>query len=237
MIRTETLYKSFGSKDTFITEVIKGVTMTIETGEFVSIVGPSGSGKSTLLNLLSTLQTPTSGKILFDDIDVAQLTPKEVADFRNKKIGFIFQSHHLFPELTVLENTLLPASILGDESTYEDRAINLVDRVGLKERLHYRPSQLSGGQNQRVAIARALLLKPHTIFADEPTGNLDSHSSEDVFDLLKEMNQEEKTTIVMVTHDKSLADGVDRKITILDGQVDCHGYKKNKPDQGESGNT
>jgi lipoprotein-releasing system ATP-binding protein len=219
MIETIDLHKSFGSEKTFITEVIKGITLKIETGELIAIVGPSGSGKSTLLNLLSTLQKPTSGKILFDDIDITHFDEKDLAHFRNETIGFIFQNHHLFPELTAYENTIMPASIARKESQYTKRAHYLLERVGLGDRANYKPSQLSGGQCQRVAIARALLLKPQCIFADEPTGNLDQKSTNEVFILLEELNKELQTTIVMVTHDNSLATRVRRTISILDGKI------------------
>lgn len=219
MIETIELYKEFGTSKTFITKVIKGINLKIETGEFISIVGPSGSGKSTLLNLLSTLQTPTAGQILFDGVNVFKFNEKEFATYRNKTIGFIFQNHHLFPELTALENTLIPASIAGKEKEYYERAKWLLDRVGLSNRYYYKPAQLSGGQNQRVAIARALVLSPKCIFADEPTGNLDHTSAFEVFKLLEELNTEQQTTIVLVTHDKELASRASRIISILDGQI------------------
>lgn len=219
MIKVIDLYKSFGTEKTFITKVLKGINLSIETGEFATIVGPSGSGKSTFLNVLSTLQRPTSGQIMFDDVDTASLDEEGLANFRNKSIGFIFQNHHLFPELTALENTLMPAEIARQGSKFEEHAKYLLDRVGLTERLHYRPVQLSGGQCQRVAIARALLLSPSVIFADEPTGNLDQESTKEIFKLLDELNKEEKTTIVMVTHDKELASKAERIISIVDGQI------------------
>jgi lipoprotein-releasing system ATP-binding protein len=219
MIETIALYKDFGTEETFITHVIKGISVTIQTGEFVSIVGPSGSGKSTFLNLVSTLQKPTSGQILFDNVDITTFKEKELAEFRNQTIGFIFQSHHLFPELTALENVLIPASIATKEPEFTNRARYLLQRVGLEQRENYRPNQLSGGQCQRVAIARALLLKPECIFADEPTGNLDQKSTQEVFELLKELNKELKTTIVMVTHDENLASQVPRTITLIDGRL------------------
>lgn len=219
MIKTVNLNKSFGSPDSFYTDVIKDISLVIETGEFVSIVGPSGSGKSTLLNLLSTLLTPTSGDIFFDNTNILAFSEKELAIFRNKTIGFIFQNHHLFPELSVLDNTLVPASIAGLEKNYIDKAKYLLERVGLTERLNYKPSQISGGQCQRVAIARALLLSPACVFADEPTGNLDFKTSTEIFDLLQELNKEEKMTIIMVTHAKELALRSSRQIELLDGRI------------------
>lgn len=219
MITVIDLHKSFGTEKTFITKVLKGINLTIETGEFATIVGPSGSGKSTFLNVLSTLQKPTTGQVLFDDVDIASLDEEGLAYFRNRQIGFIFQNHHLFPELTALENTLMPADIAKQSSKYEEQAKYILDRVGLSERLHYRPVQLSGGQCQRVAIARALLLSPSVIFADEPTGNLDQESTKEIFKLLEELNREAKTTIVMVTHDKDLASRAERIISLVDGKI------------------
>lgn len=219
MIKVIDLKKSFGTEKTFITNVLKGISLDIQTGEFATIVGPSGSGKSTFLNVLSTLQKPTSGQVLFDDVDITSLDEEGLAYFRNKQIGFIFQNHHLFPELTALENTLMPADIAKISSKYEKQAKYLLDRVGLSERLHYRPVQLSGGQCQRVAIARALLLSPSVIFADEPTGNLDQESTKEIFKLLEELNREANTTIVMVTHDKELAGKAERIISLVDGKI------------------
>lgn len=219
MIETIELYKRFGTEKTFITEVIKGINLKIETGEFISIVGPSGSGKSTLLNLLSTLQFPTSGKILFDNINISELNESQLAKFRNQTIGFIFQNHHLFPELTALENVLIPAYISKQVDAYQQNAEHLLERVGLKDRMNHKPSQLSGGQCQRVAIARALLLSPKCVFADEPTGNLDQKSSLEIFSLLNDLNKEQNTTIVMVTHDQSLAKKINKTISILDGKI------------------
>lgn len=219
MIEVVDLYKNFGSAKTFITEVLKGINLTVETGEFATIVGPSGSGKSTFLNVLSTLVRPTSGQVLFDGVDINLFNEDALARFRNRTIGFIFQNHHLFPELTALENTMMPASIAKQYDNYIEHGLYLLDRVGLKERINYRPNQLSGGQCQRVAIARALLLSPKCIFADEPTGNLDQKSTQEIFYLLEELNKEHKTTIVLVTHDEKLAQKAERTITLIDGKL------------------
>ena len=219
MIEVLDLVKNFGTEKTFITKVLKGIDLTIQTGEFATIIGPSGSGKSTFLNVLSTLQRPTSGKIIFDGVDINVMSEQDLAHYRNQTIGFIFQSHHLFPELTALENVLMPASISKQEKKYLDKAIQLLKRVGLDDRQNYKPAQLSGGQCQRVAIARAVLLSPKVIFADEPTGNLDQHSTKEIYNLLEELNKEQKTTIVMVTHDEKLAERAERAISLVDGHL------------------
>lgn len=217
MIEVKNLIKNFGTEKTFITHVLKGINLIIETGEFATIVGPSGSGKSTFLNVISTLQKPTSGNVIFDGKDITTFNEEHLGNFRNQTIGFIFQNHHLFPELTAYENTIMPASIAKQENNFKEHAEYLLDRVGLGDRIHYKPAMLSGGQCQRVAIARALLLSPKCIFADEPTGNLDQKTTAEIFKLLDELNQEQQTTIVMVTHDENLAERAKRKITLIDG--------------------
>lgn len=217
MIEVKNLIKNFGTEKTFITHVLKGINLLIETGEFATIVGPSGSGKSTFLNVLSTLQKPTSGQVIFDGIDITTFSEEQLGNFRNQTIGFIFQNHHLFPELTTFENVMMPASISKQDAKYKEHALYLLERVGLQDRIHYKPAQLSGGQCQRVAIARALLLSPKCIFADEPTGNLDQKTTAEIIALLEELNQEQTTTIVMVTHDEKLAQKAKRIITLIDG--------------------
>ncbi|MEW5819083.1 MAG: ABC transporter ATP-binding protein [Cyanobacteriota bacterium] len=219
MIEVIDLVKNFGTEKTFITKVLKGISLTIETGEFTTIVGPSGSGKSTFLNVLSTLIKPTSGKVLFDNVDITTFNEDQLGKFRNKTIGFIFQNHHLFSELTALENVMMPADIADNHDKHIDHGKYLLDRVGLSDRMNYKPAHLSGGQCQRVAIARALLLSPKCLFADEPTGNLDQATTHEIFNLLEELNNEQKTTIVMVTHDEKLASRVNNTITLIDGNV------------------
>ena len=205
--------KSFGSL-----EVLKGVDFEVQAGEVVAIVGASGAGKSTLLQILGTLLSPDEGTLEIDGTDVLHLGEKALAAFRNRRIGFVFQAHHLLPEFTALENVMIPA-LIGGESTAEarKRALELLQTVGLAERTGHKPSELSGGEQQRVAIARALVNRPAILFADEPTGNLDTRTKEEIhrlfFDLRKKMNQ----TIVIVTHDAGLAALCDRTCTLRDG--------------------
>jgi putative ABC transport system ATP-binding protein len=198
---------------------LAGVDLTIEPGEFVAITGPSGSGKSSLLNVLGCLDRPDAGRYLLADQDVALLDDDQASTIRNRKIGFIFQSFHLLPRLTVLENVLLPRRFLREPiDGLEARARMLLGRVGLAERLDHRPSELSGGQMQRAAIARALLLQPALLLADEPTGNLDSRSAADVLALLEEVHASGQT-IVLVTHDNDVAARATRRIQLRDGKV------------------
>jgi len=199
--------------------VLKGVNLTIKKGEFASIIGPSGSGKSTLLNVIGTLDTPTSGEYIFDGTDISKYNKKQLAYLRNKKIGFVFQYHHLLPEFTALENVLMPLYISKEALTKDakERANELLDLVGLSDRRDYKTYNMSGGQQQRVAIARALMNKPLLVLADEPTGNLDSESTEQVYKLLRKINDELKTTFIIVTHDKDISVLCDREIVILDG--------------------
>lgn len=186
--------------------VLESVSLTMHAGENMAIVGPSGAGKSTLLQILGTLDTPTSGSVRIGSQDPFQFNESQQARFRNEKIGFIFQDHHLLPQWNVLENTLLPALATGKPSKEtRDRAVALLERVGLKHRLGHLPSQLSGGERERVAVARALVLKPMVVLADEPTGNLDQQSAETVAKLLLEVPKEENTVLIVVTHSASLA--------------------------------
>lgn len=218
MIRLEAVerhYKMSGQ----IVRALAGIDLHIEAGEFVAITGPSGSGKSSLLNLLGCLDRPNAGRYLLADEDVALLDDDRASTIRNRKIGFIFQSFHLLPRLTVLQNVLLPRRFLRDPiDGLEARARKLLDRVGLGERLDHRPNELSGGQMQRAAIARALLLQPALLLADEPTGNLDSRSAADVLALLEEVHAGGQT-IVLVTHDNDVASRARRRIQLRDGKV------------------
>jgi len=200
--------------------VLKDITLKVEPGRSLVIVGPSGCGKSTLLNIIGTLDHPTGGKVLFDGQDLAALGEKELAVIRNKQIGFVFQLHHLLPQCTVLENVLVPT--LADKKRpsmkeIRDRAVQLLQRVGLKEFLLYRPGELSGGQRQRVAVVRALINRPKLLLADEPTGSLDKDSSENIADLLVELNRSEKVTLVVVTHSLSLAERMGWVMELSDG--------------------
>jgi putative ABC transport system ATP-binding protein len=182
-------------------------------------MGASGSGKSTLLGLLAGLDTVTSGRIVLDGEDITDLKEDQLASLRGRKIGFVFQSYQLVPTLTAKENILLPAELTGLRGDWEARAAELLERVGLSNRGHHYPVQLSGGEQQRVALARAFIIKPPILMADEPTGNLDSQNGQHVLDLLLQMNREERTTLILVTHDRKLADYADRIITLRDGQV------------------
>lgn len=208
------------------TYALKDVSLSIKPGEFVAIMGPSGSGKSTLLHQLGLLDSPTNGSIIIDNEDVSKLTDKQKTNFRLEKLGYVFQSYNLLPELNVIENVFLTSMAKGlDPEDYNLRAKDILEKVGLKDRLYYYPSELSGGQQQRVSIARALVNKPKILFADEPTANLDSDSSQDIINLFKKLNKEINQTIVMVTHELEEGKKADRIIWIKDGILDC---SKNK---------
>src|SRR5438034_3835747 len=198
--------------------VLRDVSFRIEQGSFVAIVGPSGSGKTTLLGLLAGLDTPTRGTVLLDEADLGKLSENDRARLRGEKVGFVFQSFQLIPTLTALENVQVPLELRGTSGAAE-RARDLIDRVGLTGRGHHFPTQLSGGAQQRVAIARAFANSPKILFADEPTGNLDSDTGAHIVELLEALNRESKTTIILVTHDHSLAAHAERIIRLSDGRV------------------
>ncbi|MES2797261.1 MAG: ABC transporter ATP-binding protein [Bacteroidota bacterium] len=201
-------------------EVLKGIDLTINKGEIVSIVGASGAGKSTLLQILGTLDKPDSGQVLLNDENVFELSEKDLAKFRNRKLGFIFQFHNLFAEFTALENVCMPAFIKGgDDKQSKKRGEYLLDLLGLKDRLTNLPSQLSGGEQQRVAIARAIMNEPEIVFADEPSGNLDSKNANELHELFFKLRDELKQTFVIVTHNQSLANMTDRKLVMEDGRL------------------
>ena len=200
-------------------EILRGIDLAIPKGQFAAIMGPSGSGKSTLLGLLAGLDSATSGQVLLDGVDITGLTEDQMAEVRGRKIGFVFQSFQLIPTLTAEENVLLPAELAGVGAENEQRARELLERVGLSERMDHYPVQLSGGEQQRVALARAFVTKPPILLADEPTGNLDGKTGQQVLDLLLELNRVEGTTLVLVTHDPGLAAHADRIITLKDGLV------------------
>ncbi len=200
-------------------EILRGVDFSIPAGQFVAIMGPSGSGKSTLLGLLAGLDTPTEGRILLDGEEINRLSEDQMALLRARKIGFVFQSYHLVPTLTAEENVLLPLDLAGDGSQGAERARELLESVGLADRLDHYPVQLSGGEQQRVALARAFVRKPPVVMADEPTGNLDSTNGRHVLEMLLDLNRQEQTTLILVTHDRDLASQADRLITLKDGEV------------------
>ncbi len=200
-------------------EVLKGIDLDIGSGEMVTIVGPSGAGKSTLLHLIGTLDLPTEGRILYGGQDVTRLGSSDLAEFRNRSIGFVFQFHHLLPEFTALENVMMPGLIQG-RRRYEARAKQLLDEVGLSERLTHRPGELSGGEQQRVALARALLMEPKLVLADEPSGNLDSQTSASVHSLFFDLNRRHGITFLIVTHSRDFAEMMPRRVSMKDGRID-----------------
>ena len=201
-------------------QVLKGVDIDIAKGEIVSIIGKSGAGKSTLLHIIGTLDHPDAGSIVINSVDTTQLNKKDLAKFRNETIGFVFQFHHLLNEFTALENVTIPAHIYGTNSAKADKkAKELLDFLGLSDRMEHKPQELSGGEQQRVAVARALINDPAVIFADEPTGNLDASSSDDLHNLLKSLQSEMGQTFLIVTHNEELAKLSDRTLTMQDGRI------------------
>ncbi len=213
MIRLENVKKSYGN-----IEVLKGINLNIMQGDFWAIKGKSGAGKSTLLHIIGTIDEPDSGKVYFDNTLLNEIRGKRLADLRNKNIGFVFQFHHLLPEFNAIENVMIPGFIARTEkSQLEQKAKELLDYVGLKDRAYHKPSEMSGGEQQRVAIARALINQPKIILADEPTGNLDSNTSEDIHKLFTSINQSYNTTLIIVTHNDKLADIAKNVYTMKDG--------------------
>ena len=215
MIKVSGIRKHFGDL-----EVLRGVSLEVKEGEIVSIVGASGAGKTTLLQIMGTLLSADSGEVEIAGVKVFGLNEKRTAEFRNRHIGFVFQFHNLLPEFTALENVMMPALIGGTKrKEAQQRAVELLEAVGLTDRADHKPAQLSGGEQQRVAIARALINRPSVIFADEPTGNLDTHNRDEIQRLLFDVREKFGQTIVMVTHDEKLADMADRKIVMSDGAI------------------
>ena len=219
LLLVEGVVKEYG--EAVVTRALAGVDLRLDKGEFAALIGPSGSGKSTLLNVIGLLDRPTRGRVVLDGTDTSGLGEASLTKLRARTLGFVFQFHHLLPMFTALENVMLPA--WGDEglpsSTMKERAIELLREVGLADRMSYRATALSGGQQQRVAIARALSRRPPLVLADEPTGNLDTESSADVFALMRRFNRELGTTFLVVTHDPRIADQCDRVIEVVDGRI------------------
>ncbi|MDH5589175.1 MAG: ABC transporter ATP-binding protein [Gemmatimonadota bacterium] len=199
--------------------VLRDVDLEVAPESFVAVVGPSGSGKTTLLGLLAGLDRPTRGRVILDGVDIFASTEDERAEFRARRVGFVFQSFHLLPTLTALENVLVPLELRGEGREHRDRAVDLLARVGLSGRMEHYPSQLSGGEQQRVALARAFVHRPRILFADEPTGNLDGETEKGVVSILEELNRESRTTLVLVTHDLSLAERAHRIVALANGEI------------------
>ena len=217
IVRTENLSKTYGSGENLV-RAIDDVNLKIEKGEFIAIVGPSGSGKSTLLHLLGGVDNPSSGKIFIDGNDISKYTSKELALFRRRKVGLIYQFYNLIPNLTVRHNIELPIK-LDKRKINEEALLDIVRKLGIENKLDSFPSELSGGQQQRVAIARSLIYSPSLVLADEPTGNLDRENSREIIEILKYFNRTLKQTIIVITHDESIALEAERVITIVDGKV------------------
>ena len=215
MVVAENIHKSFGK-----VEVLKGIDLQVDEREIVSIAGASGAGKSTLLQILGTIEKPGKGLVNIDGVEVSRLKDRELSAFRNKKIGFVFQFHHLLPEFTALENICIPAFIAGKgRREAEKRALELLDFIHLSDRAEHKPAELSGGEQQRIAVARALMNNPSVVFADEPSGNLDSAASEDLHRLFFDLRNDFGQTFVIVTHNKHLAKMADRRFLIKDGII------------------
>lgn len=221
IVELKGIRKSYGEGTPVATEVLHGIDLAIAEGEFVALTGPSGSGKSTLLNIIGLLERASSGQLLIDGENASKMDDVKLTALRGRTIGFIFQFHHLLPGFSALENVMMPSIINSGWPTAQaqDDAMRLLTQVGLKDAAHKRPAQLSGGMQQRVAIARALALSPRLILADEPTGNLDTHSANDIFELLESINHEQQSACLIVTHDPALAARCHRRIQIVDGQL------------------
>lgn len=219
IFETQNLIKNY-QEDHTTTPVLKGINLSINAGETVAIVGASGAGKSTLLHILGTLDRPTSGSVFFEGNDFSKMNERDLSDFRNQTLGFIFQFHHLLPDFNALENISMSLLIRGERrKECHRRSREMLERVGLFGKDHHRPAELSGGEQQRVALARALIGSPRVLLADEPTGNLDGPTGEQVFDLLLTFNKEIKTTLIVVTHNENLSRHLQRTVKLIDGKI------------------
>ncbi len=221
MIKLQNVYKDYQIDKEIFFPALKNISLTVKEGEFTAIMGPSGSGKSTLMHLIGLLDKPTRGKVLIQDKDISKLNDNQISTLRNEFVGFVFQQFNLINKMTVLENVLLPAIYARKTLKYDPRehALYLLERVGIKEKMNSYPNRISGGQQQRAAIARALIMNPKLILADEPTGNIDTKSGNEIMKTLKELNKKEKITVVIVTHEPDIAKQMKRIINLRDGQV------------------
>ncbi len=220
ILKAENIHKVFSLGKNVKLHVLRGINLEVKRGEIIAIVGASGAGKSTLLHILGTLDRPTEGNVFFNGVNVFEMNDIELAKFRNKKIGFVFQFHHLLPEFTAIENIAMPAMISGKSfSEVKDRAFELLKEVGLADRAEHKPSELSGGEQQRVAVARALMNSPEIVLADEPSGNLDSQNAEALHELIVELNRKHGQIFVIATHNEKLAEKADRIVKIVDGKI------------------
>lgn len=217
IIRTRKLTKIYGKGHTEV-RALDGIDLSVKKGEFLVVMGPSGSGKTTLLNMLGALDKPTSGEVFIDEVQISKVPERKLYRVRREKVGFVFQTYYLVPTMNALENVLVPTFPLGKDR-FRERAKELLEEVGLAKRAHHRPSQLSGGEQQRVAIARALILDPPIVLADEPTGNLDSRTGQEIVNLMRRLNKEKGKTFVTVTHDQAITSVADRVVRILDGKT------------------
>ncbi|GMR05210.1 MAG: ABC transporter ATP-binding protein [Thermodesulfobacteriota bacterium] len=219
LISIKDLRKSYGSGEKRV-DVLKGIDLVVEKGETIAVLGASGVGKSTLLNILGTLDRPTGGEVLYNGEAIFGYDNRRLASFRNRSVGFVFQFHHLLPEFTALENVMMPALISGaDRTSARKKAEELLTAVGLGGRMHHKPGELSGGEAQRTAMVRALVQSPEVVLADEPTGNLDTHTGEEVFEVLLKLNRSVETTMIIVTHNEKLASRMTRQLTMVDGVI------------------
>ena len=221
IVVAENLTKIYGSGTTSVA-ALKGVNLNVQQGEFIAVLGPSGSGKTTLLNMLGALDRPTRGRVFIDNEETSSVAERNLYRIRRRKLGFIFQTYYLVPTLNAMQNVLMPVLPIRGNKRFEKRAQRLLDIVGLKDRTHHKPGELSGGEQQRVAIARALILNPPVVLADEPTGNLDTKTGAEIIDLMKRLNKDRGKTFIIVTHDRRIADVAERALYLLDGNLSDH---------------
>ena len=221
IVVAKNLTKIYGSGTTSVA-ALKGVNLNVQQGEFIAVLGPSGSGKTTLLNMLGALDRPTRGQVFIDNEETSSVAERNLYRIRRRKLGFIFQTYYLVPSLNAIQNVLMPVLPIRGNKRFEKRARRLLDIVGLKDRTHHKPGELSGGEQQRVAIARALILNPPVVLADEPTGNLDTKTGAEIIDLMKRLNKDRGKTFIIVTHDRRIADVAERAFYLLDGELSDH---------------